>query len=152
MDCKWEGCGKKNIECLREHLDEHARQATTPECYWSGCSRGGEKLSNKYALQTHMRIHTGEKPYKCEKCLKTFSRQDALNKHLSRHMIEAENLDQAVGKVFYTSEMRDWLENENKELLEERQFHLNCLRILQDELLTLGEKSIENVDSWKDYL
>lgn len=150
MDCEWEGCDAKNLESLKEHLDEHAKHSTGIECRWRGCPRGGEKLSNKYALQTHMRTHTGEKPFKCTQCSKAFSRQDALNKHIARHASEARHLERAVGRVFYACEVRDQLENETKELLEERQLHLDCLRILQDELLGLDRGKLE--DSWEDYL
>ncbi|XP_055307378.1 zinc finger and BTB domain-containing protein 41-like, partial [Sitodiplosis mosellana] len=34
--------------------------------------------SCKYALMEHFQIHTGEKPFQCDICLKSFARKDAL--------------------------------------------------------------------------
>lgn len=49
------------------------------------CDLCVKKYLNFYRLKTHYRIHTGERPYKCEICNKAFTRSDIRNKHLKIH-------------------------------------------------------------------
>ena len=49
------------------------------------------KLVNKKHLQVHKIAHTGEKPYQCELCNKSFSRPDKLTQHQKTHKSDRPN-------------------------------------------------------------
>ncbi|XP_014238921.1 zinc finger protein ZIC 1 isoform X2 [Trichogramma pretiosum] len=56
-------------------------------CIWKDCPRDGETFRAKYKLVNHIRVHTGEKPFKCEfpDCKKRFARSENLKIHNRVH-------------------------------------------------------------------
>ncbi|XP_005100107.1 zinc finger and BTB domain-containing protein 11 [Aplysia californica] len=49
------------------------------------CNVCGQLFSRRGNLTTHMRLHSGERPYQCSVCNKTFTRSDHLKGHMLLH-------------------------------------------------------------------
>nr|XP_060616146.1 zinc finger protein 239-like isoform X2 [Anolis sagrei ordinatus] len=82
----------------RVHLASHQQSHTGQKPYQ--CSQCEKSFSRKYNLVRHQVIHTGVNPYKCPQCNKCFSQSTSLKDHQRIHTGEKPYTCSQCGKCF----------------------------------------------------
>lgn len=75
--CEFRSCVKRYMDA---HVRVHAANKRSYPCTY--CPYVGAQLSN---LKSHMRTHTGERPFTCSVCNRKFSHHHKLHNHYKAH-------------------------------------------------------------------
>ena len=85
-------CGKMESR-LQRRVSQLERDAITGTFLCSYCAQG---FTTKYSYVVHVRLHTGEKPYKCKLCAHQVAQHSSIKYHIKTHHSEKEIAEMSV--------------------------------------------------------
>ncbi|XP_043938464.1 zinc finger protein 408 isoform X2 [Protopterus annectens] len=79
--CQFCGDGFPQMPELKRHLISHTGEAHL-------CTVCGKVLKDPHTLKAHERLHTGDRPFRCERCGKAYTLATKLRRHQKSHLEE----------------------------------------------------------------
>uniref|UniRef100_A0A8C6X7E1 GDNF inducible zinc finger protein 1 n=2 Tax=Elapinae TaxID=42168 RepID=A0A8C6X7E1_NAJNA len=115
------------------------------------CETCGKSFASKEYLKHHNRIHTGSKPFKCEVCFRTFAQRNSLYQHIKVHTGERPYCCDQCGKQFT---QLNALQRHHRIHTGEKPFMCNaCGRTFTDKSTLRRHTSIHDKNTpWKSFL